>query len=217
MTNVLINSLQNIKNSSSDNYHILFDEIIKKSINDLHEIIKTDLIKDIVPCIRGNDMYNYSELDELVTVEQIKNSTILRNLESSKDNSSTKDDIRMFSNSTDVYKSYASIEAYHKFITMKEDEKIIYTYKQPDDRRFYETEIPINAIIFLTNHAKLMCYYSNTFNEKTYNSCVMIDYNFLMPKDYINGLFISTIDTFLFYKKYKYLQIYFKSHIQIDI
>jgi hypothetical protein len=64
-------------------------------LNNTLQNIETDLIKD---------MYCYSELGELVTIEQIKKSTILSNLEKTKNDDLTKRDIHKFSNSNDTYR-----------------------------------------------------------------------------------------------------------------
>jgi hypothetical protein len=202
MSDTLITSLQNMKNESSGNYHILFDEIIKKSIIDLHEIIKTDLIKDIVPHIRGTDMYDYTESDELCTIEEIKKSIILGKLEQkAQDYSYIKDLNEQSSRSKDIYKTYHSIEAYNKFITMKEDEKIVYMHTiklhlYSCDKRYilekwhtnhYDNEPRcIPYVIFLTNHAKLMCYNTINYDNRISGYCKMVEYDFLIPKDYIN-------------------------------
>jgi hypothetical protein len=71
---------------------------------------------------------------------------------------------------------------------MKEDEKIIYVYTPPDTLSYIDCpawEMPL--IILLTNHAKLMCYYRTiSLDKESKYYFVMVDYNFLIPKDYIN-------------------------------
>ena len=145
--------------TSYNNYYKHFNDIIKSSISDLHEIIKSDFIKETIPKIRGNDMYDYSDVKEVITVEQFK-----------------KYDMPLL----DV----CSHEEYNKFISMRDDEKII---KVESNFGRYAS----SHYLLLTNHAKLMFYnflklVSSSYAPESYVNCVTKDYNFLIPKDYIN-------------------------------
>jgi len=221
MTEQLNELLIHANKSSCDMYHRIFNENIKQSINELHQNIEENIIKIVMTHIRTDDSYDYSTLPEIISVEELNKTSIPRLVNTQYfDNNNgvvyeydTKKTISnkkafldfttmrenekiVFAFYTKETESFENNDDYNKYNNCNKYDKLFDTKLKPSYQ--YGTignDKVFDCNIYLTNNAKIMLiksyYIEKDINGNNRVNCETIDFNFLIPKDYI--IIINTL------------------------
>jgi len=207
--------------SSCDMYHRIFNENIKQSINELHQNIEENIIKVVMTHIRTDDSYDYSTLPEIISVEELNKTSIPRlvntqyfdnniGYEYDYDTKKTISNKKAFLDFTTMRENekiifafytketeiYENNDDYNKYNNCNKYDKLFDTKLKPSYQ--YGTignDKVFDCNIYLTNNAKIMLiksfYFENNITDNNRVNCETIDFNFLIPKDYI--IIINTL------------------------